>query len=114
MATVDSPIKWGKVGGSGPQCPTPMFRGRYPATVDAKGRVSIPARFREVLGRYEAGDLVVVPDGECLEVYPLAEWERMEAVLREQSRFNSEVRGIGRVYVQAAKDGTLGGAARLP
>src|ERR671922_1444322 len=90
-----------------------MFRGRYPATVDAKGRVSIPARFREVLGRYEAGDLIMVPDGECLEVYPLAEWERMEAKLREQSRFNSEVREISRLYVSRAKDVTLDAAGRM-
>ena len=90
-----------------------MFRGRYPATVDAKGRVSIPARFREVLGRYEARDLVVVPDGECLEVYPLAEWERMEAKLREQSRFNGEVREISRLYVSRAKDVTLDAAGRM-
>jgi len=93
--------------------PYPMFRGRYPATVDAKGRVSIPARFREVLGRYEGGDLVMVPDGECLEVYPLAEWERMEAKLREQSRFNSEVREISRLYVSRAKDVTLDAAGRM-
>jgi MraZ protein len=90
-----------------------MFRGRYPGTVDAKGRVSIPARFREVLGRYEAKDLVVVPDGECLEVYPLTEWERMEAKLREQSRFNSEVREISRLYVSRAKDVTLDAAGRI-
>src|SRR5438876_1069247 len=90
-----------------------MFRGRYPATVDAKGRVSIPARFREVLGRYEGGNLVMVPDGECLEAYPLAEWERMEAKLREQSRFNSEVREISRLYVSRAKDVTLDAAGRM-
>jgi MraZ protein len=90
-----------------------MFRGRYPATVDAKGRVSIPARFREVLGRYEGRDLVLVPDGECLEVYPLPEWERMEAKLREQSRFNSEVREISRLYVSRAKDATLDAAGRI-
>jgi MraZ protein len=90
-----------------------MFRGRYPATVDAKGRISIPARFREVLSRYEGADLVMVPDGECLEVYPLAEWERMEAKLREQSRFNSEVREISRLYVSRAKDVTLDAAGRM-
>src|SRR3989441_10208618 len=90
-----------------------MFRGRSPGPVDAKGRVSIPARFREVLGRYEAKDLVVVPDGECLEVYPLTEWERMEAKLREQSRFNSEVREISRLYVSRAKDVTLDAAGRI-
>src|SRR5207247_6641175 len=86
-----------------------MFRGRYPGTVDAKGRLSIPAKFRDVLARYEGRDLVAVPDGECLEVYPLPEWERMEAKLREQSRFNSEVREISRLYVSRAKDVAMDG-----
>src|SRR5438046_10738156 len=90
-----------------------MFRGRYPGTVDAKGRLSIPAKFRDVLARYEGTDMVVVPDGECLEVYPLPEWERMEAKLREQSRFNSEVRDISRLYVSRAKDVTLDAAGRI-
>src|SRR5437667_7868935 len=90
-----------------------MFRGRYPGTVDAKGRLSIPAKFRDVLARYEGRDLVAVPDGECLEVYPLPEWERMEAKLREQSRFNSEVREISRLYVSRAKDVAMDGAGRI-
>jgi len=51
-----------------------MFRGRYPGTVDAKGRLSIPAKFRDVLARYEGRELVVVPDGECLEVYRSRKW----------------------------------------
>jgi MraZ protein len=90
-----------------------MFRGRYPGTVDAKGRLSIPAKFRDVLARYEGRELVVVPDGECLEVYPLPEWERMEGKLREQSRFNSEVREISRLYVSRAKDVAMDGAGRI-
>src|SRR3989442_12540017 len=90
-----------------------MFRGRYPGTVDAKGRLSIPAKFRDVLARYEGRDLVAVPDGECLEVYPLPEWERMEGKLREQSRFNIEVRVISRLYVMRAKDVAIDGAGHL-
>jgi MraZ protein len=90
-----------------------MFRGRYQHTIDPKGRLSVPARFRQALTRYEGADLVVVPDGECLEVYPLPEWERMEAKLREQSRFNSEVRDISRLYVSRAKDVTLDAAGRI-
>jgi MraZ protein len=90
-----------------------MFRGRYPGTVDGKGRVSIPAKFRDVLARYEGRELVVVPDGECLEVYPLPEWERMEAKLREQSRFNADIRDISRTYVSRAKDVGLDSAGRI-
>jgi MraZ protein len=90
-----------------------MFRGRYQHTIDPKGRLSIPAKFRDVLARYEGNDLVVVPDGECLEVYPGAEWERMESKLREQSRFSTEVREISRLYVSRARDVALDGAGRI-
>ena len=90
-----------------------MFRGRYQHTIDPKGRLSIPAKFRDVLARYEGADLVVVPDGECLEVYPVAEWERMESKLREQSRFSAEVREISRLYVSRARDVALDGAGRI-
>src|SRR5207247_3134880 len=82
-------------------------------TYEANGWVSIPAMVREVLGLYEGRNLVMVPDGECLEAYPLAEWERMEAKLREQSRFNSEVREISQLYVSRAKDVTLDAAGRM-
>src|SRR5438128_11044463 len=89
-----------------------MFRGRYQHTIDPKGRLSIPAKFRDVLARYEGADLVVVPDGECLEVYPVAEWERMESKLREQSRFSAEVREISRLYVSGPRDVVLKGSGR--
>ncbi len=89
-----------------------MFRGRYQHTVDPKGRLSVPAKFRDVLAQYD-GNLVVVPDGECLEVHPLEEWQRMEAKLREQSRFSAEVREISRLYISRAKDVTLDAAGRI-
>jgi len=90
-----------------------MFRGRYQHTIDPKGRLSIPAKFRDVLARYEGGTLVVVPDELCLEVYPLEEWERIEAKLREQSRFSAEVREIGRLFFSRAKDVALDGVGRI-
>ena len=66
-----------------------MFRGRYQHTVDPKGRLSIPAKFRDVLAGYE-GPLVVVPNEIALEVYPFQEWERQERRISEQSQFNAE------------------------
>lgn len=89
-----------------------MFRGRYQHTIDPKGRLSVPAKFRDVLAQYD-GHLVVVPNDHCLEVHPLEEWQRLEAKLREQSRFNPEVREISRLYMSRAKDVTLDGAGRI-
>jgi MraZ protein len=89
-----------------------MFRGRFNHTIDPKGRLSVPARFRDVLAQY-GGELVVVPNDHCLEVHPLEEWQRIEMKLREQSMFTPEVREISRLYVSRAKDATLDGAGRI-
>src|SRR3989442_1051884 len=88
-----------------------MFRGRYQHTIDPKGRLSVPARFRDALAQYD-GALVVVPNDHCLEVHPLEEWQRIETKLREQSIFNPEVRELGRLYISRAKDVALDAAGR--
>src|SRR5258706_12684096 len=89
-----------------------MFRGRYQHTIDPKGRLSVPAKFRDTLAQYD-GALVVVPNDYCLEVHPLEEWQRIETKLREQSIFNPEVRELGRLYISRAKDATLDAAGRV-
>ena len=72
-----------------------MFRGRYQHTVDPKGRLSIPAKFRDVLAGYE-GPLVVVPNEIALEVYPFQEWERQERRIPRASRRSIRGRRDGR------------------
>ncbi|HUF91267.1 MAG TPA: division/cell wall cluster transcriptional repressor MraZ, partial [Candidatus Limnocylindria bacterium] len=63
-----------------------MFRGRYQHTIDPKGRLSVPAKFRDAMAQY--GDaLVVVPNEHSLEVHPLEEWQRIEEKLNTQSAF---------------------------
>lgn len=89
-----------------------MFRGRYEHTIDPKGRLSVPAKFRDVLAQYEGG-LIVVPNDHALEVYPLEEWERLEAKINEKSAFDPVVRKIGRLYVSRAKDVDMDRAGRI-
>jgi MraZ protein len=50
------------------------FQGVYYNSIDAKGRASIPARFRELLNGDDA--LVVTQDRGAVVAYPVAEWER--------------------------------------
>ncbi len=90
-----------------------MFRGRFSHTIDPKGRVSIPARFREAIGDGYGGRLVVVPNAHCLEVHPLEEWQRIEAKVRELSVFNPEVKKISRLYISKAKDVDLDAQGRI-
>lgn len=63
------------------------FRGRSEHTLDGKGRLNIPARFRDVLrDQYEDERLMVIPWNKCLKVYPLAQWVAMEITLKQRLR----------------------------
>jgi MraZ protein len=89
-----------------------MFRGRYQHTIDPKGRLSVPAKFRDAMAQYGEA-LVVVPNEHSLEVHPLEEWQRMEEKLNAQSAFAREVRELSRLYISRAKDVVLDGAGRI-
>lgn len=89
-----------------------MFIGRYQHMIDPKGRVSIPAKYRNALASYE-GNLIVVPNETSLDVYPFGEWERLIGTINEQSRFDSEVRRLGRLWISRAKDVELDSAGRI-
>jgi MraZ protein len=89
-----------------------MFRGRYQHTIDPKGRLSVPAKFRDAMAPYGEA-LVVVPNEHSLEVHPLEEWQRMEEKLNTQSAFAREVRELSRLYISRAKDVILDGAGRI-
>ena len=92
--------------------PIKMFRGRYQHTIDPKGRLSVPAKFRDAMAQYGEA-LVVVPNEHSLEVHPLEEWQRMEEKLNAQSAFAREVRELSRLYISRAKDVILDGAGRI-
>src|SRR5256712_8459605 len=89
-----------------------MFIGRYAAPVDPKGRVSIPARYRATLAQYE-GNLIVVPQEQCLDVYPFTAWERVVRALNGQSQFDERLRRVGRLWISRAKEIELDRAGRI-
>jgi len=92
-----------------------MFRGRYQHSIDPKGRLSVPARFREALAQLgeNSDQLVVVPNEHALEVHPLAEWQRIEAKVNAQPMFTPEVRQLSRLYMSRAMEASLDGAGRI-
>ena len=67
-----------------------MFRGSHEHAIDAKGRTSLPSRFREALATTGESRIVLTPDVRhtYLRVYPLAEWNRQEAALSEEGEFD--------------------------
>lgn len=57
------------------------FRSRTEHTLDEKGRLNFPTRFREVLRQLGSETLMIVPWKTHLRAYPLAEWEALETTL---------------------------------
>lgn len=71
------------------------FRSRYEHTIDDKGRLSFPSRYREVLRQHESETLVAIPWEDHLRIYPLSEWELLENRLRAEER--EQLEGLDKV-----------------
>src|SRR5262249_24737090 len=89
-----------------------VFRGRYDHTIDPKGRLSIPSRYREELAARTVTTLVLSEGDHCVSAYPLDEWERLEENLRQQSPFLPERRSVVRLIVASAKECPVDRAGR--
>jgi MraZ protein len=96
---------WGKVGKSGELVhsfydshftvkDTDVFLGEYEHSVDAKGRIAVPARYRS---RLEQGLVITRSFDQCLLVYPQEEWETLSQKLNGLSFVQDEVRKARRM-----------------
>lgn len=76
-----------------------MFMGEYNHTIDAKGRLIVPVKFREILG-----DNFIVTKGldGCLFVYPNDEWIRFEEKLKGLPLTNKNARQFTRFFLAGA------------
>ena len=96
-----------------------MFRGAAAINIDAKGRIAMPIRFRDLLlGRSEPSinpQLVVTIDTEepCLLIYPLAEWDLIQRKLERLPSFNPTARRIQRLLIGHATDLELDANGRI-
>ena len=91
-----------------------VFRGATKVTLDAKGRMVIPTRYRERLQERGDARLVVTIDrDQCLLIYPLPEWEEIERKLMRLPTLNEHARRLQRLMVGYATDVELDGHGRL-
>jgi MraZ protein len=82
-----------------------MFRGRFAHNIDKKGRVSIPARFREILKRdYGSDQLIMTVFDSCLVAYPLAEWQQFEEKMKDFSQLKKEAKSFLRYFYSGAME----------
>jgi MraZ protein len=69
-----------------------MFRGNIPAKVDEKGRLKLPAAFKQLLDAANVTQFYITSvDGKKAEVWPLPEWEKREQKLARSSTMNDAV-----------------------
>ncbi len=91
------------------------FRGASNLSIDAKGRIVLPARYRERLSEICQGQLVVTIDSEqpCLLIYPLNEWEIVEDKINALPSFNPVAKNIQRKLIGYATDVEVNNSGRL-
>jgi MraZ protein len=77
-----------------------MFLGEHIHSLDAKGRVILPARFREELTEaYVTSEI----DG-CLALWPPADFERRAQEMKERARGGADDRNVARVFFAGAQE----------
>ncbi|HUW99098.1 MAG TPA: division/cell wall cluster transcriptional repressor MraZ [Acidiferrobacter sp.] len=91
-----------------------MFRGVNNISLDGKGRIAIPTRYREGLVAHCAGQLIMTVDRDhCLLLYPLPEWEVIEAKLASLPSFHPQTRRLQRLLIGHATECDMDGAGRI-
>lgn len=90
---VESGEEWGSRGG--------MFLGEYQHSIDDKGRIIIPAKFREALG----SDFIITRGlDNCLFVYPRSEWTQLEQRLKSLPSMAANARAFSRLLFAGASE----------
>ena len=94
-----------------------MFRGSFEHTLDGKGRLSIPSKFRDILlGKGDERIIMTnfVFDGSrCLDVYPIDEWLRLEEEIGKRPKFDRRMVMFQNFYLGGACECLLDKQGRI-
>ncbi|MGB1008779.1 MAG: division/cell wall cluster transcriptional repressor MraZ [Thiolinea sp.] len=92
-----------------------MFRGISNISIDAKGRLSMPAKYRDAITESALGQIVITVDhsDKCLLVYPMDQWEKVERTLMGLPNMNRRVRNMQRLILGHASELELDGQGRI-
>src|SRR3990172_5160056 len=90
-----------------------MFKGRFEHTIDKKGRISVPSRFREILkDKYDDRLIITNFDG-CLVAYPFLEWEIFEQKAANLSMLKKEATQFLRFFYSGAAECAIDKLVRI-
>ena len=90
-----------------------MFRGRYEHTLDSKGRISIPSKFREILTEEYDNQLVITNFDHCVVAFPQQEWSNLEQKMGSLSLIKREARTFLRFFYSSGIDCAIDKQGRL-
>lgn len=91
-----------------------MFRGVTTVSLDSKGRLVVPVRYRDALVARSEGRVVVTADpNSCLLLYPQPEWEPIEKKLMGLPSFNRRIRHLQQLLVGHAEVLDLDASGRI-
>ncbi|MEH7502432.1 division/cell wall cluster transcriptional repressor MraZ [Neobacillus drentensis] len=87
-----------------------MFMGEYHHSIDNKGRMIVPSKFRD-----ELGDMFIITRGldQCLFGYPLSEWELIEEKLKGLPLTKKDARAFTRFFFSGATESELDKQGRI-
>jgi MraZ protein len=90
-----------------------MFRGCFEHTIDDKGRLSIPAKFRDALETTFSAPLFVTFGDKCLVAYPADQWRLFEAKILEMPAYHPKAQAFRRAVYAPAQECPLDKAGRI-
>ena len=92
-----------------------MFRGEYPLSLDSKGRLAVPSRYRERLSESCSGKLVVTISllERCLVAYPFPDWQRIEDALKGLPALDAKAQALSHLLIGHANECDMDAHGRL-
>ena len=90
-----------------------MFLGRHEHTMDSKGRVSVPARFRERIEEEYRNQLILTNEERCLVLYPQDEWKNLMEKLATLPQMKLDVKSFQRFFVSGACECSIDRQGRI-
>lgn len=93
----------------------PAFSGKYYYTVDPKGRIIIPAPFREIVASNYSSKLYITnaPFDKCLYIYPMEEWNKLQEQVRTKPRSDEAIRFFLRRVIASAVETEMDKQGRI-
>ena len=81
-----------------------MFRGTSYHTIDDKGRIVIPSRFRELVRAEDEDRIMVSHMDQCLVAFPMPVWQQLEKRILNDAKKNDFMRRFRRIFIGGAAE----------